>query len=492
MTGTDVLTSENEADRYRAGVAHLLRKQIDAVGDSERWLDAPVDLFDSSAQAFFEKDPTGAFRTTGALFLRKARLHMAAMGCANENNNVHSLAVQMRPILECADQVVLVFHNLMIAPEHGMSVVHRYLNKDYYQAIIRTTKGKIGREQLLKMVSKASGMPVDEVVGKKRTRRSRKIKHADKMTGFEISKGWYNYLSENFRHDGPNWKGDSWRGGVNSINTVQDKLTFAALMDYLVNRVAVMNSYVALCPVEGAIAPERINATLAQLQEVRATTKALRNGVESTIAKPDEQGSDRMAASAPYTSRIGSEATCKGRAECERCRDLLYDLARIHLEIDAPTRRMQLDDPDWIGRLRKICLHVSAIKVWEIDNTDVEHMMATEIRAAYEQMDAVWKHLPEMFRLDVMEGGPWAEEARNGMLAVYDHPTQLSLMLPAGCGGLGNGKNSSRYSQLVLWMANLGLGYGHALLYLAQVLGVEADIETRVAEVFERIADSLS
>ena len=287
-----MLTSESEVDRYREGVAHLLKKQIDAVGDCERWLDAPVDVREASARAVLKEDPTGTFRTMGALLLRKARLHMIAMQYANENNNVHSLAVQMRPVLECADQAVLIFHNLIIAREHGESSVRSYLNKDYYQTIIRMTKGEVDHEELIKKISEASGMPVKEVVRKKRRHKDRKLKHADKMTDFEGSKGLYDYLSKHFRHDDLDWKGDSWRGGVNSINTYRDKFTFAGLMDYSVKRVAVMNAYVALCPVAGAVSHERINATLAQLQEVRTMTKALRDSAESAIANPDEQKPD--------------------------------------------------------------------------------------------------------------------------------------------------------------------------------------------------------
>lgn len=287
-----MLTSESEVDRYRQCVAHLLKKQIDAVGDCKRWLDAPVDIREDSARAVLKEDPTSTFRTMGALLMRKARLHMIAMQYANENNNVHSLAVQMRPVLECADQVVFVFHNLIIEREYGEGMIRRCLNKDFYQTIIRMTKGEVDNEQLIKMISEASGMPVKEVVRKKRRSKNRNIKHADKMTDFEDSKGWHDYLSKYFRHNGHDWKGDSWRGGVNSINTDRDKFTFASLMDYLVNRVAVMNAYVALCPIAGAVSYERIKATLAQLQEVRTMTKALRDSAEPAIANPDEQRPD--------------------------------------------------------------------------------------------------------------------------------------------------------------------------------------------------------
>ena len=179
------------------------------------------------------------------------------------------------------------------------------------------------------------------------------------------------------------------------------------------------------------------------------------------------------------------------RARCERWRGLLGELARIHLEIDAPTRRMQADEPDWIGRLRTICLHVRAIDGWEI-GAGVEHVMATELRAAYEQMDAVWKHLPATVRLDRMDGGWWAEEARNGMLATYDHPTPQSSMLPARRGGFRNSENGMRYAQLAVWLCGLGVGYALALVHLSQTLGGEEGTIYRVTEVMRMFAEKPS
>ena len=34
------------------------------------------------------------------------------------------------------------------------------------------------------------------------------------------------------------------------------------------------------------------------------------------------------------------------RGRCEECRDVLRNLARIHMENDAPTRRVGADEPD--------------------------------------------------------------------------------------------------------------------------------------------------
>ena len=173
------------------------------------------------------------------------------------------------------------------------------------------------------------------------------------------------------------------------------------------------------------------------------------------------------------------------RTRCEECRDMLRKLARIHLEIDAPKRRIVATEPDWIFRLRKVCLHAVAISRWKV-SVDTVHVMATELRAAYEQMDAVWECVPGEFRLDEMDGSWWANEAKKGLLATYDHPTPLSLASPLAEGGFGDVEGPKSYLRLAVWLGRLGLGYGLALPYLAQVLGAEGDVISRVAVVLRR------
>lgn len=170
------------------------------------------------------------------------------------------------------------------------------------------------------------------------------------------------------------------------------------------------------------------------------------------------------------------------RAECERYRDQLRDLARIHLAVDPPARRIQPDEPSMVGRMRKVCLHVKAIIGLEII-AGAEHVLATEVRAAYYQMDALWKDVPTVIWAEDMDV-EWASEAKNGVLAVYDHPTPQSLMLTAGYGGFRDGGNSMVYVRMAAWMAQLALGYGLALVYLDQVLGAKQDVATRLVPVF--------
>ena len=197
-----------------------------------------------------------------------------------------------------------------------------------------------------------------------------------------------------------------------------------------------------------------------------------------------------MVADRTDSQGTGNNEIHEQRALCERCRDQLRELARIHLSIDAPNRRMQADEPDWIGRLRKVCLHVRAIDGWEI-GPGVEHVMATEIRAAYRQMDVIWKHVPATIRLEEMDG-EWAGKARDGMLATYDHPTPQSLLLSAGYGGFRNGESTRSYGLIAVWLLGLGLGYGLALVHLAQVLGEEGDVMSRVTELMRKFTEEPS
>ena len=177
------------------------------------------------------------------------------------------------------------------------------------------------------------------------------------------------------------------------------------------------------------------------------------------------------------------------RAECERNRDVLRELARIHLSIDEPERSIGVNEPDWICRLRKICLHVRAIDSWEID-ADIAHVMAPELRAAYVQMDAVWKSMPREYKLDEVNSDWWLNEAMDGLLATYDHPTPIGLaLLREEHGGFRSGEVWESYTRLAVWLGFLGLGYGLALSYLAAALGVDGEVNSRLEAAVTRGLD---
>ena len=293
------MASANEVARYRADVANLLAKSVVMTRELERWLDVTGGWDEATAQIDLAADPTATYRIMCALLLRKARLHTDAVLRADETNNVHSLAVQMRPVLECAGQVAFIFHNLVIAPdltmepERAANAVLGYLNADYYRTIIGATKGQVGHTELLETISAvaaaaaaSAGMPTPEMD------KGRSLRQADKVATLAGGKALYDHLSEYFCHGRADWRGHSWRGGVVSMDMVQDQLTFASLMDYLVEQVAVMNSYAALCPVAGDDGHGWVEATLEQLHLVRETSKAVRDAAVAALSNAGTAAAD--------------------------------------------------------------------------------------------------------------------------------------------------------------------------------------------------------
>ena len=186
------------------------------------------------------------------------------------------------------------------------------------------------------------------------------------------------------------------------------------------------------------------------------------------------------------TEGVASVSVDEWRERCIAALDLLGELLQVHSLIDAPTRVVGSEEPSLTFRLRKVCLHVTAIVGWEIC-VDLEHVMAPELRAAYEQMDWVWRCLPDEHRNLAIEDGSWANEASNGLLATYGHPTPQSLMLAAGHGGFSDGEDGLSYGRLACWLCELGCGYGVALSYLAEVLGAEADVSDRLISAVQRM-----
>ena len=174
------------------------------------------------------------------------------------------------------------------------------------------------------------------------------------------------------------------------------------------------------------------------------------------------------------------EPTEVQRTWCHEYCGLLRKIARIHVEIDAPKRMVGGDEPDWVFRLRKVCLHAVAITECEV-SADGMHVMTTELRAAYAQMDAVWKCLPDEYRFNE-DGRWWANEAKDG-LAAFNHPTTVSLAFPLAAGGFGDPDAPESYLRLTVWLGRLGCGYGLALAYLARVLGAKGDIDSRLEAV---------
>lgn len=294
------MTHIGEIARYRTGMADLLAKSVAMTRDIETLLGVTGGWEEATAQIDLDAYPTDSLRIECALLLRKARLHSVAVQHANKASNLHSLAVQMRPVLECAGQVVFLVHNLLIVGrDRGLNPILDYGDATAYRHIIGATEGRVGHDDLLEMIASAEAK-ASEAVGVPRIRTEKpkrtSLRQADKIATLAEGNSWYDYLSERFCHGKADWRGLSWKGGVVSMNTGQDEFTFAAHMDFLVRQVAVMNAYAALCPVAGnyqhGFQHGWVDATLANLHEVQEASKALRDAVVAVFSRNDtnEQG----------------------------------------------------------------------------------------------------------------------------------------------------------------------------------------------------------
>ena len=173
---------------------------------------------------------------------------------------------------------------------------------------------------------------------------------------------------------------------------------------------------------------------------------------------------------------------------CESCQEHLRLLLSVHFKIDFPTRQTNPEDPEWIFRMRKISFHIQAIVGWNVD-VDSLHAMATEIRAIFVQLEAVWKYMPSELRVTDVREENWVDEARSGILATYDHPTTFTLASSVQGGGFDDGDDPAPFLRLASWMISIGVGYGLALKHLSHVLGCQDEIDTCLVEALNVVRE---
>ena len=282
--------SDNERrrdiSRCRVDMAELLTKAIATTLKLEESLDVGGGWNEARVAIDLDSDPAATLRIQGALLLRKARIHTLATLRANESSNLHSLAVQMRPVLECAGQIVFTFRNAYIAPdllvsrEKALETLTKRLNADFYQTLRNRTKGAVSAEALRGMAAEAEAeAAVSFGETPLREQKAWSFRQSDKVASLERGHEWYAYLSEHFGHGRDvNWKGLSSRGGVVSNNRVEDEFAFLGAMSYLATQVAAMNAHAALCPFAGDAGDqwERwVEPALAQQRHVRESSNAL-------------------------------------------------------------------------------------------------------------------------------------------------------------------------------------------------------------------------
>ena len=257
---------------YRRVMADFLARSLALMNDAIG-LDLGYEGGDKVTTAEWERDPFLVLRLHARLLMKKARLHVVAVLAANRSSNHHSLAVQMRPALECAGQVVLVFHNLFTALRPDPDSVARYINSDYYQTMQCLTKGKLGHDQLLKQIA-----VVDPMAPHRKGKKS--FSESDTVKSLEGGPEWYANLSEYFQHSELEaLRGRSFSGGVTSNSTVYDELAFAVFLEYIAHQMLVMIAHGVLSPATNLETDPFLGKVFAVLAERRAATDRYRKAL---------------------------------------------------------------------------------------------------------------------------------------------------------------------------------------------------------------------
>ena len=292
------MDSSDSIPRYHSGMTQLLAGLLHIADEMERWLDVPID--GESARASLRENPrTGLYLSVRQL-LCKARLHGIAVVRANEACNMHSLAVQMRPVLECAGQLATILKNLTDEPQRGFASFLRKSRADYYQTLIRTSQGQLSHEELLDGISSMNErMEVfaDQVkegggleVRKAAARKPKRFRQLDKVAPLPEGDAWYRYLSNHYCHADIGSFEEPSQPDTRSTEADQWKLACAQMADYVANRIAEMISCTALCAAHKDADESRAQAAMKQLEAVRAKTAELRDRAFSSTSNATTPG----------------------------------------------------------------------------------------------------------------------------------------------------------------------------------------------------------
>lgn len=168
-------------------------------------------------------------RNQCGLWLRKAQLHTHAVLLANQSNNLHSMAVQSRVLLECAAPVLSMAN---AAAKGSAREVKRIMNAVEYETI--TAMRAVARDSLDPDTLQALVVDARKSVGDLGTRPPKRVTIADRLESITTGYEWYDFLSERFYHsDADTLMGWSRAGGVRQPEGNADEFSFGFFLDYL-------------------------------------------------------------------------------------------------------------------------------------------------------------------------------------------------------------------------------------------------------------------
>lgn len=178
-----------------------------------------------------ENNPTLAVRNKCGLLLRKAELHLLAVLRADDGNNLHSLAIHLRIIMECTAHLV---PTTGLTGKESPKAFQKNINNleyDILDTVQRAGRGMVENDEIMNIITKGR-----RSIGDYRDTRPTRVTIRDRIKVLPNGEWWYQHLSTHFRHGhgmGTLDK-DSFHGGAMSAGTLMDELALVLFLEYAV------------------------------------------------------------------------------------------------------------------------------------------------------------------------------------------------------------------------------------------------------------------
>ncbi|MDE2700539.1 hypothetical protein F4X73_08180 [Candidatus Poribacteria bacterium] len=225
---TDTASPGSDPVEYRKSMEKFTCEAAEIIAN----ILSEADFKSSFPHVFGDPDELGAtvrIQNKCGLFLLKAQLHTSAILMANQRNNLHSMAIQSRVVMECAATIISWANLAVHKSEKDFKRMMDVFHYETVAAIRVMAKGNIDLAPLHSKIVEAR-----KSVGDERTHRPKRVTISDRLEAIVTGHEWYDFLSERFFHSDSDTLMDSYvLGGVRHLYGHTDDAAFGFFLDYI-------------------------------------------------------------------------------------------------------------------------------------------------------------------------------------------------------------------------------------------------------------------
>lgn len=216
----------SQLKEIRAALAVHLAEAQQLLQQNLNEIDLDKPLFDFPEEPSDEDILSDIFRIY-SLVMRKEGFHVAAVLRANEQDNLHSLGVQTKVLIECAAEITSISRLAVEKTPEALEYLANSLEYDHNYWLLSLTGGAISKEEL-----RASIMKARANVGVFDDKHPKKVTLSERVSILTQGRMYWDHLSDSFCHTTPDrLRGTPGLGGVMPAPELQFDLAFADIMN---------------------------------------------------------------------------------------------------------------------------------------------------------------------------------------------------------------------------------------------------------------------